>query len=102
MGTVVANISIDFINEIKVGQLILIKGGWTDIGEKSATHEQRLFETDSNRLCAKQTTVEVYFDMKKRKPAIFPENIKNKIKSNLLPSTLLQTKKIGDNKSDTV
>ena len=93
MGTVVANISIDFINEIKAGQLILIKGGWTNIGRKSATHEQRLFETDSNTLCAKQTTVEVYFDMKKRKPAVFPEDIKNKVKSNLLPSTLLQKKK---------
>jgi len=84
-GTVVANINIDFIHEIRVGQLIVIKGGWIKLGNKSATHEQRMFETDSGKLSAIQTTVEVSFDMKTRKPTVLPPSIKNKIKANLLP-----------------
>jgi len=85
MGTVVANISIDFIHEIAVGKLLVIKGGWIKVGKKSMTHEQRMFETDSGILCATQTTVEVSFDMKTRKSAPLRNDIKTKIKAHLLP-----------------
>ena len=83
-GTVVANINIDFIHELKAGQLMIIKGGWIQVGKKSMTHEQRMFETDSGKLCAIQTTVEVSFDTRKRKPAPLPINIRKKLEANLL------------------
>ena len=85
MGIVVVNISIDFIHEITAGQLIVINGGWIKIGDKSMTHEQRMFEADSGTLCAVQTTVEVSFDMKARKSAPLPDYIRAKIEAHLLP-----------------
>ena len=85
MGIVVANISINFIHEITAGQLIVIKGGWVKVGNKSMTHEQCMFETDSGTLCAVQTTVEVRFDMKARKSVPLTDDIKTKIKMHLVP-----------------
>ncbi len=84
MGTVVANISIAFIHEITAGQLIEIWGGWTHVGGKSLTHEQRMYEADSGTLCAIQETVEVAFDMKARNSAPLPEDIKAKISAHVL------------------
>ncbi len=80
MGAVVANISIDFIHEITVGQPIVIRGAWTKIGTKSLAHEQRLFNADTGTHCASQTAVEVFFDMQKRQSAPMPEDIRKKIK----------------------
>jgi acyl-CoA thioester hydrolase len=84
MGAVVANISIDFIHEITVGQLMEIKGVWRHMGNKSMSHEQRLFNVDTGVHCATQKTSEVYFDMKKRCSAPMPENLRKKVKANLI------------------
>ncbi|MBT7276812.1 MAG: acyl-CoA thioesterase, partial [Woeseiaceae bacterium] len=83
MGAVVANISIDFIHEITVGQLMEIRGVWRHMGNKSMSHEQRLFNVDTGVHCATQTTSEVYFDMKKRCSAPMPENLREKVKANV-------------------
>jgi len=84
MGAVVANISIDFIHEITVGQLMEIRGVWRHMGDKSMSHEQRLFNVDTGVHCATQTTSEVYFDMKKRCSAPMPENLREKVKANVI------------------
>ena len=84
MGAVVANISIDFIHEITVGQLMEIRGVWRHMGNKSMSHEQRLFNVDTGVHCATQTTSEVYFDMKKRRSAPMPENLREKVKANII------------------
>ncbi|MBT5428678.1 MAG: acyl-CoA thioesterase [Rhodospirillaceae bacterium] len=84
MGVVVANISIDFIHEITVGQLMEIRGVWRHMGNKSMSHEQRLFNVDTGVHCATQTTSEVYFDMKKRCSAPMPENLREKVKANVI------------------
>ena len=89
LGIVVANISINFIHEITAGQLMVIKGGWINVGDKSMTHEQRMFEADNGVLCATQTTVEVRFNMKTRKSIPLTRNLKSKIKIHLLPQELL-------------
>jgi len=84
MGAVVANISIDFIHEITVGQLMEIRGVWRHMGNKSMSHEQRLFNVDTGVHCATQTTSEVYFDMKKRCSAPMPENLREKVKAHVI------------------
>ena len=84
MGAVVANISIDFIHEITVGQLMEIRRVWRHMGNKSMSHEQRLFNVDTGVHCATQTTSEVYFDMKKRCSAPMPENLREKVKANVI------------------
>ena len=48
------------------------------------SHEQRLFNVDTGVHCATQTTSEVYFDMKKRCSAPMPENLREKVKANVI------------------
>ncbi len=84
MGCVVANISINFIHEITAGQLIEIKGAWTKMGNKSMSHEQRMYNVDSGTLCATQTTSEVYFDMQERRSARMPESLRAIVKSHVV------------------
>ncbi|MFL2780830.1 MAG: acyl-CoA thioesterase [Rhodospirillales bacterium] len=84
MGAVVANISIDFIHEITVGQLMEIRGVWRHMGNKSMSHEQRLFNVDTGVHCATQKTSEVYFNMEKRCSAPMPENLREKVKANVM------------------
>ena len=84
MGVVVANISINFIHEITAGQLMEIKGAWSKMGNKSMAHEQRMYNADTGVHCATQTTSEVYFDMKKRRSATMPENLREIVKSHVI------------------
>lgn len=81
LGTVVATLTIDFLHEIRVGQLLLIRGAVTRVGTKSFSHEMRLYEADSMTHCATQRTVEVCFDTKARKGVPFPEDIAAKLRA---------------------
>ena len=84
LGTVVATLTIDFLHEIRVGQLFVIKGAVTRVGSKSFSHEMRLHEADSMKHCATQKTVEVCFDTAQRKGVALPQDVANKLKE-LLP-----------------
>ena len=79
LGTVVGTLTIKFLHEIKVGQLVLIKGAFTRVGQKSFTYELRLYEVDSMTHCATQETVEVCFDTAKRASAPFPPDVREKL-----------------------
>lgn len=79
LGTVAATITIDFLHELRVGQLLLIQGAVTRVGTKSFSHEMRLYEADSMTHCATQKTVEVCFDMKARKSAPLPPDFRDKL-----------------------
>jgi acyl-CoA thioester hydrolase len=81
LGTVVANLSIDFHHEIRAGQLILIQGALARVGTKSFSHELRLYEADSMTHCATQKTVEVCFDTKARKGVPLPGDVRAKLES---------------------
>jgi len=45
-------------------------------GTKSLAHELRMFEAVSNKLCATQKTVEVFFDLENRSSAVVPAEIR--------------------------
>ncbi len=79
LGTVAATITIDFLHELRVGQLLVIRGAVTRVGTKSFSHEMRLFEADSMTHCATQKTVEVCFDTKARKSAPLPPEFRDKL-----------------------
>jgi acyl-CoA thioester hydrolase len=81
LGTVVATLTIDFLHEIRAGQLLLIRGAITRVGTKSFSHELRLYEADSMTHCATQKAVEVCFDTKARKGVAFPEDIAAKLRA---------------------
>jgi acyl-CoA thioesterase FadM len=70
-----ASLTIDFLHEVRVGELVLVKGAITRVGTKSFSHEMRLYEADSMRHCATQKATEVCFDTKKRQGVALPEDI---------------------------
>ena len=81
LGTVAATITIDFLHELRVGQLLLIKGMVTRVGTKSFGHEMRLYEADSMTHCATQTTVEVCFDTRARESVALPDKFRTGLQS---------------------
>ena len=76
LGTVMATLTIDFHHEMTAGQLTLITGAITRVGEKSLTYELKLFEADSMTPCATQKITEVCFDTRARKSAPWPAEIR--------------------------
>lgn len=79
LGSVVASLTIDFHHELTAGQLILITGTITAVGNKSLNYELLLHEADSMTHCATQKTVEVCFDTTARKSAPWPEDIRARL-----------------------
>ena len=80
LGSVVATLTIDFHHELTAGQLTLVTGAFTRMGDKSFSYEMRLYESDSMTHCATQKTVEVCFDTAARRSAAFPEEVREKIR----------------------
>ena len=80
LGSVVATLSIDFHHELTAGQLTLVTGAVTRMGDKSFSYEMRLYESDSMMHCATQKTVEVCFDTAARRSTAFPEEVREKIR----------------------
>ena len=83
LGSVVATLTIDFHHEIKAGQLVLITGALTRVGNKSYGYELRLYESDSMTHCATQKTVEVCFDTSRRVSAPWPEDLRSTLAQHL-------------------
>lgn len=79
LGSVVATLTIDFHHELTAGQLTLVTGAFTKVGEKSFGYELRLYAADSMTHCATQKTVEVCFDTKARKSTVLPTDIRSKL-----------------------
>jgi acyl-CoA thioester hydrolase len=86
LGSVVASLTIDFHHELTAGQLILITGALTRIGQKSATSEMRMYDADTMTHCATQTTVEVFFDTNRRVSVPIPGDIKARLAAALVTS----------------
>ena len=79
LGSVVATLTIDFHHEMKAGDLTLVTGAFTRVGDKSYSYELRLYASDRMTHCATQKTVEVCFDTAARRSAPIPDDIKLKL-----------------------
>jgi acyl-CoA thioester hydrolase len=77
--SVVASLTIDFQHELTAGQLTLVKGAFTRVGEKSYHYEMRLYDADAMTHCATQKTVEVCFDTRVRRSTALPDDVRAKI-----------------------
>lgn len=79
LGSVVATLTIDFVHELTAGQLTLVTGAFTRVGEKSFSYEMRLYDSDTMTHCATQRTVEVCFDTAARTSTPLPDDVRKKI-----------------------
>jgi acyl-CoA thioester hydrolase len=79
LGSVVATLTIDFHHELKAGELIVVTGAFTKVGDKSFSYEMRLYAADAMTHCATQKTVEVCFDTRARTSAPLPAGVRDAI-----------------------
>lgn len=82
--TVVASTKYDFVQEMNVGQMLVIKSGFTRVGTKSVTYMSKMYDADVGTLHAVNEAVEVFFDPETRKPAPMPEFFKETLGANLV------------------
>ena len=81
---VVAQIKIDYVSEMKAGELLVIKGGFSRIGTKSLTHSMRMFNADTGKLTATQECIEVFFDPIARTSAPMPDDVRERLTPGLV------------------
>lgn len=79
VGLVVAQIKIDYLKEMKAGDLLVIRHAFIHVGTKSVRHLARMFNADTEELCATEETVEVFFDPVKRVSAPMPDDIRARL-----------------------
>ncbi len=82
---VVAEITISYRHEMVAGELFVIRSGFTRIGNKSLRRIARLYNADSDVLCAQERAVDVFFDETTRQSAPMPEAFRPQFERWLLP-----------------
>ena len=73
---VVAQTATDFIHELVAGDLLIVRGAFTGLGNRSVRHTARMFNADTDALCAEQRVVEVFFDEDTRTSAPMPDDVR--------------------------
>jgi acyl-CoA thioesterase FadM len=73
---VVARNTLNFIHEMKAGELLRIETAFIRVGEKSCTHLNRMYNVDTGTLTATLESVEVFFDPVARLSAPMPDDIR--------------------------
>jgi acyl-CoA thioester hydrolase len=76
---VVAQTTIKYIRELKAGDLIVVRSGFTKAGQKSVVHVAKMYNADTNDYSAWQETVEVFFDPVARKAAPMPDDFRTRL-----------------------
>ena len=85
VNVVVARITINYVRELKAGELFAILGGFVHIGNKSLRHFQWMFNADTGVLSATQDTIEVFFDPATRASAPMPADIRAALTAAVVP-----------------
>lgn len=73
---VVASLKIDFLQEMRVGQLWAVESAIVRVGSKSFTYRERMRDTHSGVVHATADLVEVFFDKHERRAAPIPDDIR--------------------------
>ena len=81
---VVASLKIDFLQEMRVGQLYVIESAITRVGGKSFTYRERMRDTHSGVVHATADLVEVFFDKVERKAAPIPDGVRALLEARLI------------------
>ena len=88
--TVIAKSTIEYMREVRAGDLFTIETGFLKCGTKSCTHLQRMVNADTGVLHAVQETVEVFFDSETRSSAEIPAAVRPLIEGCLVSRDDLQ------------
>ena len=81
---VVASLKIDFLQEMRIGQLWVVESAITRVGSKSFTYRERMRDTHSGVVHATADLVEVFFDKVERKAAPIPDGVRALLEARLI------------------
>jgi len=79
--TVTASATVQFVQELVAGDLILVDSLLTRLGGKSCTFTERMLNVDTMEVHATYEVTEVFFDPKTRKSAEMPDAIRQALES---------------------
>ena len=82
--TVTASTTINYVKELKGGDLIRIDGGLIRVGGKSLTFKLKMFHVDTGELHATYDIVEVLFDPNTRKSTEIPPKLREQLEANVV------------------
>ena len=54
--TIAARFVVDYLQEMKAGDLLIIKSAFTRLGNKSCNHTHRMYNADTDTLCEQRAT----------------------------------------------
>lgn len=81
---VVAEITITYVHELVAGDLFVIRSGFTRIGNKSIQRIARMYNADTDTLCAIERGRDVFFDETTRLSTPMPESFRAQFEACLL------------------
>jgi len=73
-----------FVSALNAGDLVVIRSGFTKVGNKSVAYTAKMFNADTRELCAYQEAVEVFFDPVARASVAVPDAFRSILSSNLM------------------
>lgn len=85
-GLVVASNKIDFIKELRAGDLIVVRSAITRLGTRSVTSLSRMHHADTGTLHATLESVEVFFDPVARASAPMPDAVREILAAAVVPA----------------
>jgi acyl-CoA thioester hydrolase len=83
--TVVAEIRIEYRHEMVAGDLLVIRSGFTRLGNKSLQRTAWLCNAEDDTLCAIEHARDVFFDEETRASAPMPDAFRTVLAQHLLP-----------------
>lgn len=81
--TVVASAKIDYVKELRAGDLFVIRSAFVRCGTRSCNYFQKMFHAETGELHATHEAVEVFFDPRTRKAAAMPDHVRALLEANL-------------------
>ncbi len=83
--TVVAETTIEYRHEMLAGDPIIVKSGFTRLGNKSVQRTARLYNGETGVLCAVEHARDVFFDEETRLSTPMPDAFRAILESGLMP-----------------
>ena len=83
--TVVAEITIEYRHEMVAGDLVIIRSGFTHLGNKSLRRTARLYNGETGTLCSVEHARDVFFDESTRRSTPMPDGFREILQTGLMP-----------------
>ena len=76
---VTARNTVNFLQELRAGDLYYVRSGITRVGGKSLGHLHQMRNANSDQLCATMESVDVFFDTAERRSTGMPDELRARL-----------------------